>query len=202
MTSLASRIQQLQYGAFHLLHGYNARQLDACGHDSVVAARILRHARGGRIEVGGYSHIRGRLITWLADSKIVIGDNAILQAYAIVEAFGAVTIGDDTMIGAWSIISDGRGHSLDWAERVEDQKNLYRKPGTIVMDHLDRDPIVIGKGCWLGTRVIVLPGVTIGDGVTIGAASVVTSDIPEFTVAAGNPARVVRELEHRRPTGR
>lgn len=202
MTSPASRLQRLQYGGFHLLHSYNARQLDACGRDSVVAARILRHAPGGRIDVGGYSHIRGRLITWLPDSRIEIGDNAILQAYAIVEAFASVTIGDDTMIGAWSIISDGRAHSIDWAERVEDQKNMYRKPGSIEVDHMDREPIVIGKGCWLGTRVIVLPGVTIGDGVTIGAASVVTRDIPEFTVAAGNPAEVVRKLEHRRPPGR
>lgn len=201
MSSLGTRVQQLQFGAFHLLHKFNARQLDACGHDSVVAARILRHAPGGRIEVGSYDHIRGRLITWLPDSKIVVGDNVILQAYAIVEAYASVEIGDDTMIGAWSIISDGRGHSLDWAERVEDQKT-YRKPGAIKLDHMDRDPIVIGKGCWLGTRVIVMPGVRIGDGVTIGAASVVTRDVPEFTIAAGNPAKVIRELEHRRPVGR
>jgi galactoside O-acetyltransferase len=200
VTSLAGRIQQLQFGAFHLLHNYNARQLDACGHDSVVAARILRHAPGGWIEVGSYNHIRGRLITWLPDSRIVTGDNVILQAYAIVEAYASVTIGDDTMIGAWTIISDGRGHSLDWADRVEDQKT-YRKPGVIKLDHMNRDPIVIGKGCWLGTRVIVMPGVSIGDGVTIGAASVVTRDIPEFTIAAGNPAKVIRELEHRRPPG-
>lgn len=56
-------------------------------------------------------------------------------------------------------------------------------------------PIVIGEDCWLGGNVIVLPGVTIGRGTTIGAGSVVTKDIPSFVVAAGNPARVLREID-------
>ena len=56
-------------------------------------------------------------------------------------------------------------------------------------------PITIGKDCWLGGGVVVLPGVTIGDGVTIGAASVVTKDIPSRTVAVGNPARVIKKIE-------
>lgn len=55
-------------------------------------------------------------------------------------------------------------------------------------------PIKIGNGCWLGGGVIVLPGVTIGDGAVIGAGSVVTRDIPQNTVAVGNPCRVIREI--------
>jgi maltose O-acetyltransferase len=60
-------------------------------------------------------------------------------------------------------------------------------------------PIVIGDEVWIGGGVIVLGGVTIGRGCTIGAGSVVTKSIPAFSVAAGNPARVLRTLE-RRPT--
>lgn len=55
-------------------------------------------------------------------------------------------------------------------------------------------PIKIGNGCWLGGGVIVLPGVTIGDGSVIGAGSVVTKDIPENSLAVGNPCRVIREI--------
>lgn len=55
-------------------------------------------------------------------------------------------------------------------------------------------PIKIGNGCWLGGGVIVLPGVTIGDGAVIGAGSVVTRDIPANCTAAGNPCRVIREI--------
>lgn len=55
-------------------------------------------------------------------------------------------------------------------------------------------PIHIGSGCWLGGGVIVLPGVTIGNGSVIGAGSVVTKDIPENTLAAGNPCRIIRKI--------
>ena len=55
-------------------------------------------------------------------------------------------------------------------------------------------PIHIGKNCWLGAGVIVLPGITIGDGSVIGAGSVVTKDIPAGVIAVGNPCRVLREI--------
>jgi acetyltransferase-like isoleucine patch superfamily enzyme len=56
-------------------------------------------------------------------------------------------------------------------------------------------PVVIGNGSWLGHGSIVLPGVTIGEHVVIGANSVVTRDIPSFSVAVGSPAKVVRKYE-------
>ncbi len=55
-------------------------------------------------------------------------------------------------------------------------------------------PIHIGKNCWLGAGVVVLPGVTIGDNTVIGAGSIVTKDIPSGVVAVGNPCRVLREI--------
>ena len=58
-------------------------------------------------------------------------------------------------------------------------------------------PIVIGPGTWLGINVTVLPGVTIGQGCVIGAGSVVTSDVPDFHIAAGVPARVLRAVDER-----
>lgn len=55
-------------------------------------------------------------------------------------------------------------------------------------------PITIGDDCWIGGHVVVLPGVTIGEGCTIGAGSVVTKDIPAWSVAIGTPARVVKKV--------
>ncbi|RKF62611.1 putative acetyltransferase [Erysiphe neolycopersici] len=60
-------------------------------------------------------------------------------------------------------------------------------------------PITIGEDCWFGGNVIVCPGVTIGRGVTVGAGSVVTKDVPSFCVIAGNPARVIREVVPKAP---
>lgn len=56
-------------------------------------------------------------------------------------------------------------------------------------------PVVIGDDCWIGGNVVILPGVTIGRGCTIGAMSVVSRDVPEFSVAMGQPARVVKRVE-------
>lgn len=56
-------------------------------------------------------------------------------------------------------------------------------------------PITIGEDCWLGGNAIVLPGVSIGRGVTVGAGSVVTKSVEDFCVVAGNPARVIRRVE-------
>ena len=58
-------------------------------------------------------------------------------------------------------------------------------------------PVHIGKNCWIGAGAIIVPGVTIGDNVVIGAGSVVTKDIPDHVVAAGNPCRVLREVSER-----
>ena len=60
-------------------------------------------------------------------------------------------------------------------------------------------PITIGEDCWFGGSVVVLPGVTIGRGVTVGAGSVVTKDVPDFTCVAGNPARFIRKIEPKEP---
>lgn len=60
-------------------------------------------------------------------------------------------------------------------------------------------PVRIGKNCWIGANVVIVPGITIGDNVVIGAGSVVTKDIPSNVVAVGNPCRVLREVgEHDR----
>jgi acetyltransferase-like isoleucine patch superfamily enzyme len=60
-------------------------------------------------------------------------------------------------------------------------------------------PITIGEDCWFGGNVIVCPGVTIGRGCTIGAGSVVTKDVPDFHVVAGNPAKIIKKIEPKEP---
>jgi acetyltransferase-like isoleucine patch superfamily enzyme len=55
--------------------------------------------------------------------------------------------------------------------------------------------VTIGHDCWIGGNTVILPGVTIGDGVTIGASSVVTKSIPSYSIAVGSPARVIKKVE-------
>ena len=88
-------------------------------------------------------------------------------------------IGDYTMLGPNVTIATA-GHPIDPELRARGlQYNL---------------PVRIGRNCWLGAGVIVMPGITIGDNTVIGAGSVVTKDIPSGVVAVGNPCKVLREV--------
>ncbi len=95
-----------------------------------------------------------------------------------------IYVGDYTMFGPNVTIATA-GHPID--------PDLRRQGLQYNM------PVHIGKNCWLGAGVIVMPGVTIGDNTVIGAGSIVTRDIPAGVVAVGNPCRVLREVgEHDR----
>jgi len=107
--------------------------------------------------------------------RIEIGSGVFLNYGASLSAHRLVRIGDGCQIGSYACMMDNDYH------RVEDRS----KPG-------ESRPIVLGENVWLGVRVIVLKGVTIGDNAVIGAGSVVTKDIPANSLAAGMPARVIR----------
>ena len=93
-----------------------------------------------------------------------------------------IYVGDYTMFGP-NVILATAGHPI--LPELRQEAYQYNMP------------VYIGKNCWLGAGVIVLPGVTIGDNTVIGAGSVVTKDIPSNVVAVGNPCRVLREInEH------
>lgn len=90
-----------------------------------------------------------------------------------------IYVGDHTMLGP-NVILATAGHPIEPSLREKGyQYNI---------------PVRIGKNCWLGAGVIVLPGVTIGDNTVIGAGSIVTRDIPANVVAVGNPCRVLRPI--------
>ena len=90
-----------------------------------------------------------------------------------------IYVGDATMFGPNVTIATA-GHPI--LPELREQAYQYNMP------------VRIGKNCWLGAGVIVMPGVTIGDNTVIGAGSIVTKDIPANVVAVGNPCRVMREI--------
>ena len=93
-----------------------------------------------------------------------------------------IYVGDYTMLGPNVVIATA-GHPI--LPELREQAYQYNMP------------VRIGKSCWLGAGVIVLPGVTIGDNTVVGAGSVVTKDLPANVVAVGNPCRVMREINDR-----
>lgn len=93
-----------------------------------------------------------------------------------------IYVGDHTMLGPNVVLATASHPILPELREQAYQYNV---------------PVRIGRNCWLGAGVMVLPGVTIGDNTVIGAGSVVTKDIPANAIAAGSPCRVIREIGER-----
>jgi galactoside O-acetyltransferase len=114
------------------------------------------------------------------ESEIVIGNDVSINNAFSASAFGKITIGNNVLIGTNCTIMDTDAHALDPQQRNTGiPKNL---------------PVHIGENVFLGSDVTVLKGVTIGRNSVIGNGSVVTKDIPEMVIAAGNPARIIKSL--------
>ncbi len=120
--------------------------------------------------------------------NIFMGNNVSVNMNCTFVDCNKIIIGDNVLIAS-NVQLYTATHPVELAERyVRDSET-----GQLIR-HTYALPIKIGNGCWLGGGVIVLPGVTIGDGSVIGAGSVVTKDIPENSLAVGNPCHVIRKI--------
>jgi len=155
---------------------------------------ILRH-KGAVISLGSHVVLNSnpwvnpagisRKVTLAAmsyGSEIVIGDHTGLSGVAVVAA-KSVRIGNHVNIGVNTVIYDTDFHSLDWKVRRTDNGSQAAVA-----------PVVIGDDVWIGANCIILKGVHIGARAVVAAGSVVTSDIPEDSVSAGNPARHIKRV--------
>lgn len=117
----------------------------------------------------------------ISDRVVVIGDRCLIGRNSGIVGHFSVEIGNDV----WT------GHHV----YVTDQNHGYEDPTRpISLQTQPERAVRIGDGSWIGHGAVILPGVTIGRHVVVGANSVVTSDIPDFSVAVGSPARVIRQL--------
>ena len=121
--------------------------------------------------------------------RLILGDNIQMNDFVHICALDHVEIGDGCLFASHVYISDnshgryGGGKNESKQEMAPDHRELITAP------------VKIGNNCWLGEGVIVMPGVTIGDGCVIGAHSVVNKDIPEGCIAVGSPARVIKKYD-------
>lgn len=156
-----------------------------------IRYRNIVHRPNSHLSVGNGSIIEGSLISDRDGSVISIGEKTFIGSSNIVCA-EHIEIGSDVLIawGCW--IVDHNSHSISWSKRSNDVKDWYigkKNWGNVLCS-----PVKIGNKVWIGFNSIILKGVTIGEGAVIGAGSVVTKDVPPYTVVAGNPARIIREI--------
>ena len=159
--------------------------------NSVVAAVPVRTDGVGRVELGKGVHLgylpaprlgSGEILLQARgeDSSISIGANTLTSNNLSICAMESIHIGEGCQIGDQVAIYDCDFHEIDPSKRLDG-------PGEIA-------PVFIGNNVWLGSRVMVLKGVSIGDNSVIGAGSIVTKSLPPNVAAAGVPAKVMREI--------
>jgi maltose O-acetyltransferase len=161
---------------------WSLRRADEVGTRVRVRGRpaVTNH---GRMVIGQ----RVQLISTIATLELVadggglleIGERSLVNFGCSIVATELVRIGPRCQIGPYTMMLDNDFH------RVEPEHRLERPPSA---------PIIIGENVWVGARVIVMSGVSVGDDSCIGAGSVVTADVPPRTLVAGVPARIIREL--------
>ena len=163
------------------------------GSNTDINGKIDIRVNGGEVIIGSDSLIEGMIVTETKYSRVNIGNNVFIGGSSIIDAVTNIIIEDDVLISYQCIIQDSDNHSLKYSLRKNDtadwKNNRYHN-----WELTSKKPVKILKGAWIGARVIILKGVTVGVGSIVGAGSVVTKDVPDWTVVAGNPAQVVREI--------
>lgn len=155
----------------------------------------------GRIDIGARALMGARLVFESNQGDILIGEDSFINSGTQLICRESIRIGKQVTIAWGCMIYDHNSHSLDWRERLEDVRRQREDldAGRSMIASKDwrsvkSRPIRIGDRAWLGFGVTVLSGVSIGEGAVVGAGSVVREDVPPWTVAAGNPAVILREL--------
>lgn len=119
---------------------------------------------------------------------VVIGDNCGIGPYSQITGIKRIQIGNGVQTGSSILITDNAHGEANY-EQLKLRPNLRPL--------VSKGEVVIGNNVWIGAKTTILPGVHIGDGVIIGANSVVTKDIPPYSIVVGNPAHIIKQLEDR-----
>ena len=137
---------------------------------------------GNNVRIGRF----GRLATFPVDGRygqVSIEDNCYIGDFFSVLAGADIVLKKDTLIASHvAVVSENHGANPEIGVKYGKQP-------------LSGKPTTIGKNCWIGEKVMIMPGVEIGDWCVIGAGSVVTKSIPAYSMAVGNPARVIKQYD-------
>ena len=175
-----------------------AQWMNAATFDSTVVffedANVENYGDPEDIEIGSYSCIRGQLSMVAPGGRLRLGHHCYVGPGSRVWAQESVEIGDHVLIAHLVDIHDSNSHSTDSMTRREDGINLFERKKPVDWSKIESRPVRIENDVWIGLKCSVLKGVTIGRGAIIAAGTTITRDVPPYTLVAGNPAAVIRDL--------
>jgi acetyltransferase-like isoleucine patch superfamily enzyme len=146
---------------------------------------VLEAFREGRLEIGAHTLLEPDVwITAPGEARVRIGSGSFLNIAVMVAAVELVEIGDHCMFANGCFVTDG-SHRFDDPDKPVPWQGFDTK-----------GPTRVGDNVWCGAHVVITSGVTVGERCVIGANSVVTRDLPPRSIAAGAPAKVLREVEY------
>lgn len=146
------------------------------------------------IIIGAHTECCGYLLTYVEGGLLKIGKNCRIGSNTHIIALDKIELGDNVTISWDCNIIDNISHPINPYER---RKHLSRLTfSQVSLDLLKAKPIKICDDAWIGCNCVILKGVTIGEAAIVGAGSVVTHDVEPWTIVAGNPAKVIKRIEH------
>jgi acetyltransferase-like isoleucine patch superfamily enzyme len=145
-----------------------------------------------RIQIGCDTFVRGELMT-LGNGKVMVGDWCYVGNDTRIWSAASIEIGNRVLISHSVNIFDNLTHPLQASLRHQQAREIFAR-GHPRGVPLGEEPIVIHDDAWICAGAFVMRGVTLGEGAIVAAGAVVTKDVPPFSIAAGNPAVVIREL--------
>lgn len=158
------------------------------------SAKILNGQKNPEvISLGSHSHLRGELMVFASGGRIEIGQYCYIGEGTKIWSAGTITLGDRVLVSHNVNIFDSSTHPVSASRRHEQFKQIILS-GHPTNINLSESPIIIHDDVWIGASATILRGVTIGRGAIVGAGAVVTKSVPEWTIVAGNPAKVIREI--------
>ena len=192
ITSLNMMIRKLYSLLSRSKDSFKSRRLliEQIHPSSFISYDRIHAKRGCVLSIDELCQIDGTIAFEREHASVSIGKRVFMNGMII--SAENVTIGNDILISWGVTIVDHNSHSPLFSQRANDV--IMWREHKKDWSHVKISPIRISDKVWIGFNTIILCGVTIGEGAIIGAGSVVTRDVPAWSVAAGNPARVIREI--------
>ncbi len=189
--------------ALHLKYYLEEESISQC-YSQVMAENDVQFALNSKvcnqqnnkskIKIASNTNIAGMLLVFEYGGEIEIGEYCYVGEFSRIYSGDRIVIGNNVLISHGVNIFDNNSHEVNPIEREIGYKGMLKNGMSFLKGRIDTSPVIIHDNVWIGMNSIVLKGVTIGKGAIISAGSVVTKNVPPFTIVAGNPAKVVKEI--------